>query len=167
VLAVPATAVVNHGEQQFIFVESMPGVFDAVHVQLGRRCGDYYPVLGGLQPQQRVAFAGAFLIDAESRLNPSLSVAYFGANQVSASTRPPEVRVATKPDKHQPAKLSLEDMALANKQKICPVTGLPLDSMGGPVSAMVNGRKVFLCCQGCESRLREEPAKYLTRLPEP
>jgi Cu(I)/Ag(I) efflux system membrane fusion protein len=161
--AVPETAVVDHGDQRIVFVESMPGQFDAVPVKLGRRSGDHYPVLAGLKPGQRVAMAGAFLIDAETRLNPSLAVAYFGANQASAPSRAPQVRIA-KDDKGG-IKLSPEDVALAKRQKICPVTELPLDSMGGPVPVIVEGRKVFICCAGCENKLRSEPEKYLAKLP--
>jgi hypothetical protein len=76
-LAVPESAVVDHGDRQLVFVESMPGTFDAVVVEVGRRCGSYYPVFKGLRPQQKVAVAGAFLIDAETRLNPSLSRGMF------------------------------------------------------------------------------------------
>jgi Cu(I)/Ag(I) efflux system membrane fusion protein len=163
VLAVPESAVVDHGHQQLVFVESMPGMFDAVVVTLGRRCGEYYPVLSGLKAGQPVAVTGAFLIDAETRLNPSLAVQYFGANQTSSVGRAPEVRVAKK--KAPGVELSPEDVALARKQGVCPVTDLPLDSMGGPVPVVVAGRKVFLCCRGCEGKLTGDPAKYLAKLP--
>jgi Cu(I)/Ag(I) efflux system membrane fusion protein len=54
---------------------------------------------------------------------------------------------------------------LAAKQKICPVTGEPLDAMGGPVRVVIEGRVVFICCKGCEGPLRKDPAKYLSKLP--
>jgi Cu(I)/Ag(I) efflux system membrane fusion protein len=165
-LAVPETAVVDHGDRQLVFVESMPGTFDAVVVQLGPRCGDYFPVLSGLQPKQRVAVAGAFLIDAETRLNPSLAVAYFGATQASAEGRAPEVRVASRQSAGSPA-LTPEEASLAEKQKVCPVTDLPLNSMGGPVISLIEGRKVFLCCKGCEPKLLADPATFLAKLPPP
>ena len=56
-------------------------MFDGVEVVLGPRCGDSYPVVRGLEPGQRVAVAGAFLLDAETRLNPSLVAGYFGAGR--------------------------------------------------------------------------------------
>jgi Cu(I)/Ag(I) efflux system membrane fusion protein len=160
VLAIPESAVVDHGYQQLVFVESMDGMFDAVVVELGRRCGDYYPVESGLTAGERVVVNGAFLIDAETRLNPSLAVQYFGANQVSATGRVPQLRVAG-----APTELSPEDQLLAEAQALCPVTGKPLDSMGGPVLVLVEGRKVFICCRGCEGALTREPDKYLERLP--
>lgn len=164
-LAIPESAVVDHGTRQLVFVESMPGMFDAREVTLGQRCGDFYPVLRGLQEGERIAEAGAFLIDAETRLNPSLAVAYFGANQANTSTRTPQIKFA----EERPAKkkLSPEDESLAKAQVNCPVTGLALDSMGGPVPVTVQGRKVFICCEGCEGKLKGDPEKYFAKLPQP
>jgi Cu(I)/Ag(I) efflux system membrane fusion protein len=161
VLAVVESAVVDHGRKRFVFVESMPGTFDAVEVSLGRRAGDYYPVLSGLQAGQNVAVAGAFLIDAEARLNPSLAVGYFGANQSDVERRLPEVRLAT--DKSGTA-LSPEQRELARRQGTCPVTGLSLDAMGGPLPVTVEGRTVFICCRGCEGKLKSDPQQYLSKL---
>src|SRR5262249_10944446 len=81
VLAVPQSAVVDTGEGTVVFVESMPGLFDGVEVVLGPRCGDFYPMIRGLEPGRRIAIAGAFLLDAETRLNPSLAAGYFGAGR--------------------------------------------------------------------------------------
>jgi hypothetical protein len=66
VLSVPESAVVDRGRERLVYVETMPGLFDGVSVELGRRCGAYYPVVKGLKSGQRVASAGAFLIDAET-----------------------------------------------------------------------------------------------------
>ncbi|MBX3436991.1 MAG: hypothetical protein KF861_05840 [Planctomycetaceae bacterium] len=62
------------------------------------------------------------------------------------------------------AKLSPEDRALAEKQKVCPVGGEPLGSMGPPIKLVVEGREVFICCAGCEDAIRDEPEKYLRKL---
>lgn len=70
VLAVPESAVIDTGTRKVVYVETEPGVFEGRAVVLGPRSGDLYPVLEGLEPGERVAAAGAFLIDAESRLNP-------------------------------------------------------------------------------------------------
>ncbi len=45
-------------------------------VVLGHRIGDRYPVVSGLEPGDRVAAAGAFLIDAESRLTAGAPAAH-------------------------------------------------------------------------------------------
>jgi Cu(I)/Ag(I) efflux system membrane fusion protein len=166
-LAVLATSVIDNGAQKLIYVESMPGMFDGVEVTLGPRCGEYFPVLKGLEPGQIVASVGAFLIDAEARLNPSLAAAYFGANRSSPSRAAPGdgplTRNATLKRKAK-SKLSPADQALVDKQKICPVTDLPLGSMGAPVPVEVDGHRVFICCKGCETRLKQDAAKYLAKL---
>lgn len=157
-LAVLASAVIDHGSHKVVFIETGPGMFDAVEIEVGPRCGDFYPVLRGLAAGQRVAATGAFLLDAEMWLNHGLAATYFGATRGAASPPPA-------PPSTTPGSLSAEDQLLAAKQKICPVTGEPLDSMGGPVRVEVAGRVVFICCKGCESALRKNPAKYLAKLP--
>lgn len=168
VLAVPETAVIDTGTRQVVYVETMPGMFDGMEVALGPRQGDYFPVLRGLEAGQKVATYGAFLIDAEARLNPSLAAGYFGATQSNDASPARASAPTTTPSWPAPSaarsKLSSADQALADKQKVCPVTNLPLNSMGGPVPVEVAGRKVFICCKGCQGKLKSDPQKYLAKL---
>ena len=62
------------------------------------------------------------------------------------------------------ATLSEEDRALAEKQRICPVSGQPLGSMGVPVKVTVKDRDVLLCCEGCRGSIVEDPDTYLAKL---
>jgi Cu(I)/Ag(I) efflux system membrane fusion protein len=78
-LAVPASAVIDTGSRRVVYRESSPGVFDAVPVKLGRRAQDRFEVQEGLSIGDRVATQGAFLLDAETRLDPAAAGAYFGA----------------------------------------------------------------------------------------
>ena len=145
VLAVPGSAVVDAGLRKVVFVESMPGMFDGVEVVLGPRCGDFYPVVRGLEAGQRVAIAGAFLLDAETRLNPSLAAGYFGAGRGERATAAVPLASAIKTAKSPPPRWRCrssppEDRALAERQKLCPVTNKPLGSMGTPARVVVAGR---------------------------
>lgn len=79
-LAVPVSAVVNTGTRKVVYRETDPGTFDMLEVKVGNRAGEFYPLLSGLNPGDRVATAGAFLVDAENRLNPAASAQYFGAS---------------------------------------------------------------------------------------
>jgi membrane fusion protein, copper/silver efflux system len=179
VLAVPQSAVVDTGARKVVFVEEMPGMFDGVEVVLGPRCGEYYPVVRGLEPGQRVAVAGAFLLDAETRLNPSLAAGYFGASGGrrtaegggGSSPGPSGAATPVSADKstlNDPlGALSPEDRLIADRQKVCPVTGLALGSMGTPDRQVVSGRLVFLCCGGCRSKLLADPGKFFANLPAP
>jgi hypothetical protein len=151
VLAIPHTALLDTGGQKIVYVETMPGMFDGVEVEVGRRAGDYYPVVRGLAAGQKVATSGAFLLDAETRLSPSLASAYFGAGSGAApSGSPPPVSRAANP--LDALDLSPADRKLAEAQRVCPVTKLPLGSMGPLVRLESGGQTVFLCCPACKER---------------
>jgi membrane fusion protein, copper/silver efflux system len=80
VLTVPERAVIDTGTKKTVYVEHEPGVFDGIEVELGPPSGGFYPVVKGLRAGDRVASAGAFLVDAETRLNPAAGAAYVGAS---------------------------------------------------------------------------------------
>jgi hypothetical protein len=166
VLAVPDSAVVDTGLRKIVFVETMPGMFDGVELVLGPRCENSYPVVSGLEAGQRVAVAGAFLLDAETRLNPSLASSYFGAgggSQTAASANSVTVSAATD-DRLAVSNLDPADRKIAERQRICPVTRKVLGSMGTPVRMLIAGRVVFLCCSGCKDAIQAAPARYLAVL---
>ncbi len=169
VLAVPRSAVIDGGTQKVVFVESMPGMFDGVEVEVGPRCGEFYPVVRGLEAGQRVCIAGAFLLDAETRLNPSLAAAYFGAGRSEHHSGSASNVTARSKDQTADglAGLTAENRTIAERQKNCPVTEKPLGSMGKPERAVAGGRVVFLCCDGCKGALERDPEKYLAKLPKP
>jgi Cu(I)/Ag(I) efflux system membrane fusion protein len=78
VLSVPESAVIDTGGRKVVYIEAEPGVYEGREVVLGPRIGDRFPVLEGLAPGEKVAARGAFLIDAESRLNPATRAAAAG-----------------------------------------------------------------------------------------
>jgi Cu(I)/Ag(I) efflux system membrane fusion protein len=67
-LAVPASAVVDTGKRQVVWVETEPGMFEPRDVQLGARVGDNVQVISGLAAGEKVAATGGYLIDSESQL---------------------------------------------------------------------------------------------------
>ncbi|MBI1900492.1 MAG: efflux RND transporter periplasmic adaptor subunit [Planctomycetia bacterium] len=179
VLAVPEGAVVDTGAQKVVYVEREPGLFEGVAVTLGPRSGGYYAVIDGLLPGDRVAAAGAFLVDAETRLNPAAAAAYFGASGGPESAGPSATRGTTSGSGSTPgggtaggkskeqenlAKLPEADRKLAERQKKCPVTDLPLGSMGVPYKMNVQGKTLFLCCEGCKEEVEKDPAAALKKI---
>lgn len=60
--------------------------------------------------------------------------------------------------------LSPADREVAMAQAVCPVSDEPLGTMGKPIKVTVEGRDVFLCCEGCRPQITQEPAKYLAKL---
>jgi Cu(I)/Ag(I) efflux system membrane fusion protein len=71
VLSVPESAVIDTGAMKVVYVETAPGVYEGRQVVLGPRSGDRFPVLDGLATGEKVVARGAFLVDAESRINPA------------------------------------------------------------------------------------------------
>jgi membrane fusion protein, copper/silver efflux system len=175
VLAVPETAVIDTGRQQVVYRESLPNTYDGVVVDLGPKLTTadgvpYYPVLAGLRPGDLVAVGGAFLIDAETRLNPSAGSIYVGGSgggKGSAPVRPSTPEDADAKVTAALGKLSPDDRALATAQKFCPVLeGSRLGSMGVPIKVILDGQPVFVCCPGCVEEAKEDPVKFRKRADE-
>jgi Cu(I)/Ag(I) efflux system membrane fusion protein len=85
------------------------------------------------------------------------------------STRPqPAPRVAVAAPEADDLKnieqLPEADRKLALAQRICPVTGAALGSMGVPVKITLRGQTVFLCCQGCVGKAKRSPDEILKKL---
>lgn len=187
-LVVPERAVIETGAKKVVYVEREPGTFEGVEVELGPRQGAYYPVLHGLTAGDRVAAAGGFLIDAETRLNPGAASTYFGASggPHTHGAAPSNQPAAEKPAAEKPmtmpktaavapsaadlanlSKLSEADRKLALAQKTCPITGAALGSMGVPVKITLGDRPVFLCCPGCIGKAKGDPEATLQKLSAP
>jgi Cu(I)/Ag(I) efflux system membrane fusion protein/cobalt-zinc-cadmium efflux system membrane fusion protein len=67
-LFVPASAVLQGGTRQVVFVSRGQGTFEPRNVQLGDHTDDGFVVIKGLQPGDVVATSANFLIDSESQL---------------------------------------------------------------------------------------------------
>ena len=60
--------------------------------------------------------------------------------------------------------LSEADRKEAMAQRVCPVSGEPLGSMGAPVKVAVKETSVFICCESCRKKLVGDPDTYLGKL---
>ena len=54
----------------------------------------------------------------------------------------------------------------AEAQKVCPVSGEELGSMGVPVKVTLKDQPVFLCCKSCEKKALADPGKTLAKVKE-
>jgi len=84
VLTIPKSAVLDTGLRQIVYVEEEPGIFVRQEVKLGQEAQGYFEVLAGLSEGEQVVASGAFLIDAEAQLSPSIGIQYFGAEEKKA-----------------------------------------------------------------------------------
>lgn len=147
-----------NGGHSVLYVETEPGRFEIRHVTVGMVNADQVAVLDGIEEGDLVATSGNFLIDSQMQLagNPSLIDPTKAMHDV-VDTQAAEIETAL-------AMLSPIDRELAEDQSVCPVTMYPLGSMGVPPKVDVEGRTVFLCCEGCREPLLEESTKYLAML---
>jgi YHS domain-containing protein len=56
--------------------------------------------------------------------------------------------------------------AAVARQKICPVSGKALGSMGEAIAVDVDGQTVYVCCAGCVNAVKSNPAKYAAGRPQ-
>ncbi len=174
VLAVPESAVIDTGVRKIVYRESGLDVFDGVEVELGPRCGAFYPVVKGLQAGDKVATAGSFLIDAETRLTGGAASTYFGASggpkderHGAATPRPSATRDEDTKVQTSLAKLSAADRQLVLAQGYCPIlSDNRLGAMGVPIKIVLNGEPVFLCCKGCLKEAQEHPEQTVNKVKE-
>lgn len=62
------------------------------------------------------------------------------------------------------ATIDESDRAGIARQKVCPVTGAELGSMGDPIKMLVDGKPLYLCCQGCVAKVKNAPETYLSKV---
>jgi Cu(I)/Ag(I) efflux system membrane fusion protein len=83
-VVIPAEAVVDTGEYQYVFLAQDGGRFEPRRVLVGGRSTDKVQVLEGLSPGERVVTTAAFLIDSESRLRAAIE----GSSEAGAAPAP-------------------------------------------------------------------------------
>ena len=71
-LMVPAEAVVDTGEMQYLFVAKDGGHFEPRTVKIGARLKDRIEVLSGVAEGETIVTTGNFLVDSESRLRAAI-----------------------------------------------------------------------------------------------
>jgi Cu(I)/Ag(I) efflux system membrane fusion protein len=69
---VPAEAVVDTGDLQYLFVAGQNGRFEPRRVKLGARLGESFEILEGVAEGETVVTTANFLIDSESRLRAAI-----------------------------------------------------------------------------------------------
>ena len=161
---VPRSAVLMAGDDSVVYVETEPGRFEFRSVKVGELLDDRASILEGVEAGEQVVATAAILVDSQfnmsgkpSLVDPNRAIADDATETLRSRELSPEEQAEID---EALSELNAEDRALAEKQKICPVTEAPLGSMGVPIKIQVEGRTVFICCQGCESAFREEPQKY-------
>ncbi len=162
VLVVPRDAVLRAAKHNLVYVETEPGVFQIRRVDVGPNTAEGTVILAGIAPGETVATRGNFLIDSQMQLsgNPSLI-------DPTRAAPPMKIVPGFTPDMLvEIRKLPPEKATKALEQGFCPIAESRLGSMGIPIEIQVEGKSVFICCEGCRDTFVEEPAKSFRRLAE-
>lgn len=80
---------------------------------------------------------------------------------VAQETRPNNR--ATRQPRITVAKATAADTAAIRLQKMCPVMKQPLGDHGAPTKISIDGRALFVCCDGCVDTVKENPGMYLAQ----
>ena len=67
-IMIPASAIVDRGQKQFVWVEVTPGSYEPREVRIGPRHGSYTVILSGLAAGDVIVTEGGFLLDSEAQL---------------------------------------------------------------------------------------------------
>jgi membrane fusion protein, copper/silver efflux system len=86
---VPASAVVYTGPRRLVFVDLGEGRFRPQEIRVGSENGGMYEVLAGLEPGDRVATSGVFLLAAEARISTAATYWDKAPNEPAASDAKP------------------------------------------------------------------------------
>jgi cobalt-zinc-cadmium efflux system membrane fusion protein len=62
---IPPGSVIEEEGRNSVFVESSPGHFHPINIQVGKRYGDMLPVISGLKPGDRIVVDGAMLLKGQ------------------------------------------------------------------------------------------------------
>jgi len=96
-LVLPSEAVINTGNERYVFLARANGHFEPRRVQVGREEGDAVEILSGIAPGDTVVASGSFLIDSESRLEAALG----GMDAAGSSSTRPRSAASSTADPHR------------------------------------------------------------------
>jgi RND family efflux transporter MFP subunit len=71
-ILVPQEAVMDSGDQQYVFIVRNGGTFEPRTIQMGAKVEGKVVVLSGLKPGETIVTSGNFLVDSESRLKSAM-----------------------------------------------------------------------------------------------
>lgn len=144
-LAIPDEAVLDSGIRKIVFVDKGEGRYAPAEVKLGGKFDNYYEILSGLSPGERIIASASFLLDSESRLTEAMGAmaGMAGMDMGDAQKKAPAAATATEKKsgdltlslETSPAKAKLGDNVI--RLKIRDAKGAPvLDATVNMTSAM-------------------------------
>ncbi len=70
-------------------------------------------------------------------------------------------------DEHSETSMTMQsatEIATTGEQTMCPIMdGKPINKA---ISTEYKGKKVYFCCPGCDTKFKEDPEQYISKLPQ-
>ncbi len=104
-----------------------------------------------------LALAGLFAVFVFAGCDKKMDQVDHSRHSEAAAAAPEQPDLQLHPTPEQAA------AATAVGNRICPVSGDSLGSMGAPVHVVYKGRLVGLCCSGCPSAFGKDPDALLAK----
>jgi Cu(I)/Ag(I) efflux system membrane fusion protein len=133
-LSVPAEAVLDTGMRKIVYVEMSDGVFEPRPVEIENTYGDRVTLARGVAEGDRIAVAGNFLLDSESRMR---------ATTPTATGLQSEVKTAVQRE-------ALHD----------PVCRMTLSHRDPNLAERYHGETFSFCSESCRKKFRDDPRRY-------
>ena len=106
-LVIPASAVMQSGTRQLVFLYSGDGSIEPKEITIGPRDGDNFVVMKGLTAGQKIVTSANFLIDSESQLQAaagSFAPPPPGVGSNAPAANAPQAKIDFTTDPNPPAK---------------------------------------------------------------
>jgi Cu(I)/Ag(I) efflux system membrane fusion protein len=188
-ITVPADAVIDSGRRKIVYVEYDNAGFEPRLVNTGWRLGDRVQITKGLEPGERVAVSGNFLLDSESRMRLPDSDSASSAEKAkpvkdlvcgmtvdpkSANTLKVQYKGETyyfcsetckKSFEADPAKYVPQKAMTPKVEKVKdPVCGMDVDPNSPDVfKTQYKGKTYYFCSEHCKKSFEANPGKYVQK----
>ncbi len=178
VLAIPRSAVLDTGLRKIVYVEKEPSIFVAREIKTGFEAEGYIQVLEGLKEGERVAAAGSFLIDAETKLGPGVAAQYYGATGGPSEEAAPPPHVHGGPAERLPPPERpprLEEVPAVEEglvplvriptegEAIDPVCGMDV-KLAEALSLEYEGNIYYFCSENCKAHFQSNAEFFSARV---
>jgi YHS domain-containing protein len=114
---------------------------------------DLFPEIG----QDQSAASLAVAVDLSRMAGRKVSIDYQLIGLPGTERRPAKFTAVSQMPLTEAQQLAAD----IESQRVCPVSGKALGSMGNPVAVALGNQTLYVCCQGCVAAVEAEPAKYL------
>jgi len=160
-ITVPASAVLDSGTRKTVYVVMGEGVFEPREVVTGWQTSERVEITKGLQPGEKIAASGTFLIDSESRMKLAAARLMEDKAEQPAPSQAPAA-AAPAPQPTMPVADTQKTTTEKVKDPVCGMTVNQNQATADGLTVEVEGTPYFFCSAGCKEQFEQDPQRFLT-----